>query len=133
MTQIVVVIHRMSIVEVPVKWPGILEGGCDLLITMLPSTSRRPARLICTVLVPPSCHHSHDVVGLLQAPEIVGHAILCSRDFADIPYVHTRPIEPCLHCIPGDTDRPILMVTDQRAHEQRHLSQLKNPLQYAEA
>ncbi len=27
MSYIVVVVHRMPIAEVPVKWPGILEGG----------------------------------------------------------------------------------------------------------
>ncbi len=29
--------------EVPVEWPGILEGGPDLLVTMLPGTSRHLA------------------------------------------------------------------------------------------
>ena len=77
MAEIIVMLNRMAISEVPIEWESVEE-----VLYMLHSIQQPGAFCLATSIVrqkpTASSHALHDIIWLLQAPEVVSDAVLAA-------------------------------------------------------
>jgi hypothetical protein len=107
MAQVVMVINRMAIAEVPIVWARVLEFPLDIPIPL------RAPPLCLSALIgrsqwPPGCHHPHHIIRLLHPPNEIRHIFLHPSFCINIPNLHLLLVKPALHCITWDTNSQTL-------------------------
>ena len=129
MPEVVVVINRMPVLEVQVKWLGVGEVGSVGLATLIPGTS---VHIVVGREQPTgSAHDLHRVVWLFHAPYVVVHAIeraLHSSSFTDILGGHVS-----VDRVSGDETGPITALLDKRTGEDPKSAQSNQSLQHTES
>ena len=106
MSQVVVVVHSMTVAKMPVKWLGVVEGNFGRAVTSLGSLAS-----FIRLEYSSSGHDTHDIVWLLHAPHMIFHIVESSTKCFN--RANLLGSESIIHGRPGHESWPVAALLDE--------------------